>query len=89
MLQAIRINPNSSDAWFYHGVFNGEIKNYGEAIADMNKAIELKTDRVSSYTLKGYYEYLDGVKDSACSDFLIGKLSGDRRAQLYIDKYCK
>ena len=39
--QAIRMNPNDSNAYYYRGLAYGKKGNYDEAIADFTKAITI------------------------------------------------
>ena len=47
--QCIQLKPLSSDAYYWRGLCNSELKNYREAFFDFNKAVELnKEDEYSS-----------------------------------------
>jgi tetratricopeptide (TPR) repeat protein len=50
---AIRVNPNYAEAYFYRGYVKSMIGDNGETIEDYNKAIELNPKYVNAYYYRG------------------------------------
>ena len=58
--QAIRINPNDADAYFYRGYYYAELGNHNQAIEDYSQAIRISPNNANAYNNRGFaYENLN------------------------------
>ena len=85
LTKAISYNKNNFEAYYYRGCAKVNAKKYQEAIADFEKAIELKPDYADAYFNLGRTYYLMNNEDKACENYKLAAQYG--RANL--DDYLK
>jgi regulator of sirC expression with transglutaminase-like and TPR domain len=67
--EAIRLNPNNAEAYYYRGFVYGMNNDYERAIADFTQAIRLNPNNAEAYNYRGFsYGMKDDYK-SAIADF--------------------
>jgi tetratricopeptide (TPR) repeat protein len=86
--KAIDLNNSFSEAYFNRGISKGLLGNHEEAIADYDKAINLKQ--------KGEYFFNRGVSKinlnrfpDGCNDFKMALSKGFQQAKSMIETYCR
>lgn len=85
LTKAIRYDKHNFEAYYYRGCAKVNAKKYQEAIADFEKAIELKPDYADAYFNLGRTYYLMNKEDKACENYKLAAQYG--RANL--DDYLK
>lgn len=85
LTKAIRYDKHNFEAYYYRGCAKVNAKKYQEAIADFEKAIELKPDYADAYFNLGRTYYLMNNEDKACENYKLAAQYG--RANL--DDYLK
>ena len=85
LTKAIRYDKHNFEAYYYRGCARVNAKKYQEAIADFEKAIELKPDYADAYFNLGRTYYLMNNEDKACENYKLAAQYG--RANL--DDYLK
>jgi hypothetical protein len=82
--KAIELDPTSASAYFNQGICKGELGQYGEAIACINKAIDIYPEKGLYFYGRAMVHLLSGHKDKAIEDFRHAAELGDRDAQTYL-----
>lgn len=85
LTKAIRYDKHNFEAYYYRGCAKVNAKKYQEAVADFEKAIELKPDYADAYFNLGRTYYLMNNEDKACENYKLAAQYG--RANL--DDYLK
>ena len=67
--QAIKMNPNYTDAYSKRGMIYGKIENYDKAIQDYGKVIEQDSKNAIAYRERGICLYSLNQYDNALKDF--------------------
>ena len=74
--KAIKYDKNNYEAYYLRGCAKINSKKYQEAIADLEKAIELKPDYADAYFNIGKVNYLLGDEDKACEYYKLADQYG-------------
>ncbi len=85
LTKAISYDKHNFEAYYYRGCAKVNAKKYQEAVADFEKAIELKPDYADAYFNLGRTYYLMNNEDKACENYKLAAQYG--RANL--DDYLK
>ena len=88
LTKAIRYDKNNFEAYYYRGCAKVNEKKYQEAIADFEKAIELKPDYADAYFNLGRTYYLLNDEDKACENYKLAAQYGRPNLEDYL-KRCK
>ena len=88
LTKAIRYDKNNFEAYYYRGCAKVNEKKYQEAIADFEKAIELKPDYADAYFNLGRTYYLLNDEDKACENYKLAAKYGRPNLEDYL-KRCK
>ena len=67
--QAIKANPDFSDAYINRGLVKNELQDYEGSIDDYNRAIELDSKCSLAYNNRGYTKYKKGDFEGALADY--------------------
>ena len=87
--KAISLDPGRSDAHFAQGVSYGQLENYPEAIARIDKAIEMEPHNGLYYYGRARVYLLADDKEKAIENFKKAAALDDEDAQIYIDSIAK
>lgn len=88
LTKAIRYDKNNFEAYYYRGCAKVNEKKYQEAIADFEKAVELKPDYADAYFNLGRTYYLLNDEDKACENYKLAAKYGRPNLEDYL-KRCK
>ena len=88
LTKAIRYDKNNFEAYYYRGCAKVNEKKYQEAIADFEKAIELKPDYADAYFNTGRAYTILRDNDRACEYYLLAQKYGRPNLDDYI-RNCK
>ena len=86
---ALRLDPNSADAYQNCGVVKNVLKFFPEALADFNQALKLKPENGGVYLGRGISKFYMGDKTGACGDWRTASVRGATDAAALITEYCK
>ena len=67
--QALRIDHNFADAYYWRGRVHSTLRIYAKAVADFTQAILAKPDDAESYYWRGIEQSVFGERDKAIADF--------------------
>ena len=67
--QAIELDPDYADAYFYQGLAYSNLGDHKQAIADYTKAIELDPNYAKAYNNRGVAYYYQGDYEQAIADY--------------------
>lgn len=87
--EAIKLNPNLTDAYYNRAVAYFSLKEYENALADFEKVRELDMTMKHILFYQAICEYTLGDKELACQHFYEAKEEGDEQANQYITTYCE
>ena len=76
LTQAIKYDKNNYEAYYYRGCARVNAMNYDGAIADFEKAVELKPDYADAYFNMGKTYYLMNNEDKACECYKLAEKYG-------------
>ena len=82
--KALELEPNISRTLFHLGISYGEIGQYAQAIAFINKALEINSQNGLYYYGRGRVLFLSGEKEKAIEDLKQAAVLGNRDAQNYL-----
>lgn len=86
--EAIKLKPMMG-SYSMRGQAYTELKQYDEAIADFNTAIQLDPTNGYLYSARGTAKYYKSDLTGSCEDFKLAVKNGDSFSQQYIDQLCK
>ena len=76
LTQAIKYDKNNFEAYYYRGCAKVNAMNYDGAIADFEKAVELKPDYADAYFNMGKTYFLMNNEDKACECYKLAEKYG-------------
>ena len=88
LTKAIKYDKNNFEAFYYRGCAKVNEKRYQDAIADFEKAVELKPDYADAYFNLGRTYYLLNDEDKACEYYQLAAKYGRPNLEDYL-KRCK
>ena len=84
LTQAIKYDKNNYEAYYYRGCARVNAMNYDGAIADFEKAVELKPDYADAYFNMGKTYYLMNNEDKACECYKLAEKYGRPNLEDYL-----
>lgn len=76
LTKAIKYDKHNFEAYYYRGCAKVNGQKYKEAIADFEKAVELKPDYADAYFNLGYTYFLMHEEDKACEYYRLADKYG-------------
>ena len=76
LTQAIKYDKSNYEAYYYRGCARVNAMNYDGAIADFEKAVELKPDYADAYFNMGKTYFLKNNEDKACECYKLAEKYG-------------
>lgn len=86
---ALKHNPNYSNAYFILGVNSVQKKQYTKALSHFDKANNLAPDDTQILTARGMTYIKLKEPNKACNDFELSSKLGSYEANAYFKKYCQ
>ena len=84
LTKAIGYDKNNFEAYYYRGCAKVNAMKYDEAIADFEKAIEIKPDYADAYFNLGRTYYLKNDEDKACEYYKLAEQYGRPNLEDYL-----
>ena len=76
LTEAIKYDKSNYEAYYYRGCARVNAMKFDEAIADFEKAIELKPDYADAYFNLGRTYYMKHDEDKACENYKLAEKYG-------------
>ena len=86
LTKAIKYDKSNYEAYYYRGCARINAKKYQEAIEDLEKAVELKTDYADAYFNMGRTYYLMNDEDKACEYYKLADQYGRPNLEDYLKR---
>jgi tetratricopeptide (TPR) repeat protein len=86
LTEAIKYDKNNFEAYYYRGCARINAKKYNEAIADLEKAVELKPDYADAYFNLGRTYYMMQDEDKACEYYKLAAKYGRPNLEDYLKR---
>jgi len=86
LTKAIKYDKNNFEAYYYRGCAKVNAMKYDEAIADFEKAIELKPDYADAYFNLGRTYYMKNDEDKACEYYKLADKYGRPNLEDYLKR---
>ena len=86
LTEAIKYDKGNFEAYYYRGCARINAKKYSEAIADLEKAVELKPDYADAYFNLGKTYYLMHDEDKACEYYKLAAQYGRPNLEDYLKR---
>ncbi|MCR5660351.1 MAG: tetratricopeptide repeat protein [Bacteroidales bacterium] len=86
LTKAIQYDKSNYEAYFYRGCAKVNAQKYEEAIADFEKAVELKSDYADAYFNMGRAYYLLNNEDKACENYKLAARYGRPNLEDYLKR---
>ena len=86
LTEAIKYDKSNFEAYYYRGCARINAKKYSEAIADLEKAVELKPDYADAYFNLGKTYYLMHDEDKACEYYKLAAQYGRPNLEDYLKR---
>lgn len=86
LTEAIKYDKGNFEAYYYRGCARINAKKYNEAIADLEKAVELKPDYADAYFNLGKTYYLMHDEDKACEYYKLAAQYGRPNLEDYLKR---
>jgi tetratricopeptide (TPR) repeat protein len=86
--EAVRLDPENADAWYYRGNTHYNLYKVEKALADYDKAIELNPEHVDAYTNRGNARVYNGDIDGGCADWKKAQSLGKKYLEHKL-RFCK
>ena len=83
---AIKYDKNNYEAYYYRGCARVNAMKYDEAIADFEKAVELKPDYADAYFNMGKTYFLVHDEDKACEYYKLADKYGRPNMEDYLSR---
>lgn len=87
--QVININPKNENALLQRAQINFESRNWKPCVKDLNSVIKLKPNTSNNYFIRGLCNKELKQMKLCCKDWSKAKFLGDKRAQQYLNFYCR
>ena len=86
LTEAIKYDKGNFEAYYYRGCARINARKYNEAIADLEKAIELKPDYADAYFNLGRTYYMMHEEDKACEYYKLAAQYGRPNLEDYLKR---
>ena len=86
LTKAIKYDKNNYEAYYYRGCARVNAVKYDEAIADFEKAVELKPDYADAYFNLGRTYYMKHDEDKACEYYKLADKYGRPNLEDYLKR---
>ena len=86
LTKAIKYDKNNYEAYYYRGCARINAQKYKEAIADLEKAVELKPDYADAYFNMGRSYYMLNDEDKACENYKLAAKYGRPNLEDYLKR---
>ena len=86
LTKAIKYDKGNYEAYYYRGCTRINAKKYKEAVADLEKAVELKPDYADAYFNLGRVYYLMQDGDKACENYKLADKYGRPNLEDYLKR---
>ena len=86
LTKAIKYDKNNYEAYYYRGCARVNAMKYDEAIADFEKAVELKPDYADAYFNLGRTYYMKHDEDKACEYYKLADKYGRPNLEDYLKR---
>ena len=86
LTEAIKYDKNNFEAYYYRDCARINAKKYNEAIADLEKAVELKPDYADAYFNLGRTYYMMNDEDKACEYYKLAAQYGRPNLEDYLKR---
>ena len=86
LTKAIRYDKSNFEAYYYRGCAKVNAKKYDEAIADFEKAVELKPDYADAYFNLGRTYFIKNNEDKACENYKLAEKYGRPNLDDYLKR---
>ena len=86
LTEAIKYDKSNFEAYYYRGCTRINAKQYSDAIADLEKAVELKPDYADAYFNLGKTYYLMNNEDKACEYYKLADQYGRPNLEDYLKR---
>ena len=86
LTKAIKYDKHNFEAYYYRGCAKVNAKKYNEAIADFEKAVELKPDYADAYFNLGRTYYLLNKEEKACENYKLADKYGRPNLEDYLKR---
>lgn len=84
LTKAIKYDKSNFEAYYYRGCARVNAMKYDEAIADFEKAIELKPDYADAYFNLGKTYFILNNEDKACENYKLAEKYGRPNLEDYL-----
>ena len=86
LTEAIKYDKGNFEAYYYRGCARINSRKYNEAIADLEKAVELKPDYADAYFNLGRTYYMMHEEDKACENYKLAARYGRPNLEDYLKR---
>ena len=86
LTEAIKYDKGNFEAYYYRGCARINARKYNEAIADLEKAVELKPDYADAYFNLGRTYYMMHEEDKACEYYKLAARYGRPNLEDYLKR---
>lgn len=86
LTKAIKYDKGNYEAYYYRGCARINMREYEEAIADFEKAVELKHDYADAYFNMGRTYYMMHNEDKACESYKLAAQYGRPNLEDYLKR---
>lgn len=86
LTEAIKYDKNNFEAYYYRGCARVNAAKYDEAIADFEKAVELKPDYADAYFNLGRTYYMKNDEGMACEYYKLAEKYGRPNLEDYLKR---
>jgi tetratricopeptide (TPR) repeat protein len=86
LTKAIKYDKNNYEAYYYRGCARINARKYKEAIADLERAVELKPDYADAYFNLGRTYYMMHDEDMACENYRLAQKYGRPNLEDYLKR---
>jgi tetratricopeptide (TPR) repeat protein len=86
LTEAIKYDKNNFEAYYYRGCARVNAMKYEEAVADFEKAVELKPDYADAYFNMGKTYFLMHNEDKACEYYKLADKYGRPNMEDYLSR---
>jgi tetratricopeptide (TPR) repeat protein len=86
----IELNPNDANAYFNRGSCFAKADNFGPAIEDLQKAVQIDPSDGNYYRVLGNTKYrYNELENDPCTDWQKASELGDKKAAFSIKRFCQ